>query len=74
MEIGVDEFLDGHHRGTLDFDAVEVLLRHDEVVILLELVALDEIAPLQLLPGFAIHRYHADAVAGLRIDQVEADG
>ena len=47
--------------------------RQQQILVLLELVAFDEIAALQLLPGLGILRDHPDPVAGLRIDQVEPD-
>ena len=44
-----------------------------DVLVFPELVAFDQIAALDLLLGLGVLRDHADAVAGLRIDQVEAD-
>ena len=73
MEPVVDELLHRHHRGALDLDAVEILVGQQQVLVLLELVAFDEIAALQLLPGLGILRDHPDPVAGLRIDHVEPD-
>jgi hypothetical protein len=42
-------------------------------LVLPEFVAFDEVAALHLFAGLGILRNHADAVAGLRIDQVEPD-
>ena len=42
-------------------------------MVLLELVAFHEIAAGQLLPGLGVLGHHPDPVAGLGIDQVEAD-
>ena len=71
--LGVDELLDGHHRRAFDLDAVEILVAQQQILVLPELVAFDQIPALQLLPGFGILRDHADAVAGLGIDEIEAD-
>ena len=70
---GVDELLDRHHRRAVDLDAVEVVVAQQQVFALPEFVAFDERAALQFLPGLAILRDHADAVAGLGIDEIEPD-
>ena len=44
--IGVDELLDGHHRRAFDLDAVEILVAQQQILVLPELVAFDEVAAL----------------------------
>ena len=51
----------------------KILVAQQQILVLPELVAFDEIAALQLLPGLGILRDHADAVAGVGIDEVEPD-
>ena len=43
------------------------------ILVLPELVPFDQIPALQLLLGFGILRDHADAVAGVGIDEIEPD-
>ena len=70
---GVDELLDRHHLRAVDFDAVEVVVAQQQIFALAEFIAFDERAALQFLPGLAVLRDHADAVAGLGIDEIEPD-
>jgi hypothetical protein len=71
--IGVDELLDGHHGRAFDLHAVQILVIQQEILVFSELIAFDQIAALELLSSFGILRDHADAVAGVRIDQMESE-
>ena len=71
--IGIDKLLDGHDRRAFDLDALQILIREQQILVLPELVAFDEAAPLQLVTSLGILGDHADAVAGVGIDQVEPD-
>ena len=71
--IGVDELLDGHHGRAFDLHAVQILVIQQEILVFSELIAFDQVAALELLSGFGILRDHADAIAGVGIDQVEPD-
>ena len=72
-EIGVHEFLDGHHRRAFDLRAVQILVAQYEILVLAEFVAFDEAAALQLLASLGILCDDPDAVASVWIDQVEPD-
>ena len=68
----VHELVDGDGAGGLKPHLVEVLVVHEDVLVPGDLIALDQIRPLDR-PGVRVGRDHADAVVGVRIDQVEAD-
>ena len=69
----VDELLDRHHRRAVDLDAVEVVVAQQQVFALPEFVAFDERTALQFMSRLGVLRDHADAVAGLGIDDIEPD-
>lgn len=70
---GLDELFDRHYRRALDLDAIKIVVAQEKVFALAEFVTFDERAALQFIPGLAILRDHADAVAGVRIDQMESE-
>jgi hypothetical protein len=53
---------------------VELLLVEQHVLALRYFEALDQVAARDLFAGAGVHGLHADAVVGLGVDQVEADG
>ena len=70
--IHVDEGFDVDRLGRLDPHLVEILLVDDHVLILLVLIALDEVAPLDL-PELGVDRLHRDAIMGILVEEVEGD-
>jgi hypothetical protein len=69
-----DELLDIDDAGAFQLHLLEVLPLEQDVLVLRNLKALDQVAARNLFPSAGVHSLHPDAVAGLRIDQVEADG
>src|SRR6185369_8277844 len=57
----------------LQGDVVEFLVLEENVLALLELVALHTIFGIDRIAGFGVDHLVADAVAGLLVDDVEAD-
>ncbi len=54
-------------------DIVELVVLEQEVIVALELVALDAIILIDRLAGLGIDDFVADAIAGFLVDDVEAD-
>ena len=65
------ELVDGDGAGAFDPCLFEVLVVQQDVPVLLELVAARQVLAGQLIPGFRVQRDAADAVARVRIDEVE---
>jgi hypothetical protein len=53
---GVDELLHRHHRRAFYLDAVEVVVSEQKILVFPELVAFDQIAPLEFLSSFSVRR------------------
>src|SRR5579883_2032536 len=62
-----------NHQRAAAFDAhtLEVLVTQDQVMILLEFVAPYQVASLDRVLVLGVHRDHADAMPGIRVDEVE---
>ena len=67
----VDEGLDVHRVVGLDPHRLEVAILDDDVLLVLVLVALDQIRPLDQ-PELGIDRLHVDPVVGVLVQLVEA--
>ena len=52
---------------------LEISVIEQDVGVLFELVAFHQLLPVEPVIGLSVLRHHPDTVAGLRIDQVEAD-
>jgi hypothetical protein len=52
---------------------LKILIVEQDIRVLLELVALNQVLSLQRFTGLGILCDHPDAIASIRIDQVEAD-
>ena len=61
-------------RVEFELHRVELVLVEQHVLALGDLEALDQVGPRDLLAGAGVDGLHLDAVVGLGIDQVEADG
>jgi hypothetical protein len=58
----------------LDRNGVEVVVGHDDVLVLLDLVALDDVLEVDLLPVDRAHALHADAPHVLVVELIEPQG
>ena len=69
-----DELLDVDDAGRFELHRVELVLVEQDVFALGDLVALHQVAARDLFAGAGVDGLHLDAVVGLGIDQIEANG